>query len=204
MDPCPGLGASCPSALRAANSAYYNSVAIIDAEAANWAFYGNSHIPDGVGYKRNSISNPGRTLAFAAGRPLMAGLVWESAGTQWFPNAPAAWPSGRGGFALSHCHRLGAAGSPLDSPTIAARHQVMPVPISCPWLPRTGSVETGESFAMTFYGNSFIAGATRAGRVHRRRRMKPCSSPVSDLDDLRAGAGWVCSVIAAPTSIASS
>ena len=44
-----------------ANNAYYNSLAIIDADGANLGLYRKSHIPDGVGYQEKFYFNPGDT-----------------------------------------------------------------------------------------------------------------------------------------------
>ncbi|XP_052477447.1 N-carbamoylputrescine amidase isoform X2 [Gossypium raimondii] len=44
-----------------ANSAHYNSVAIIDADGTDLGLYRKSHIPDGPGYQEKFYFNPGDT-----------------------------------------------------------------------------------------------------------------------------------------------
>ena len=89
------------------NQAYYNSIAIIDADGEVLGVYRKSHIPDGPGFK---VWNTKYCKLGVA-------ICWD----QWFPEAArimtlmgAEVISGRCALRLtrsvSHCHRHGASG----------------------------------------------------------------------------------------------
>ena len=59
---------------------HYNSLAMIDDKGAVMGVYRKSHIPDGPGYRRNSISAPA-IPASGPGRPRPARSASASAGT---------------------------------------------------------------------------------------------------------------------------
>jgi len=67
-----------------AGPAYFNSIAILDADGANLGVYRKSHIPNGPGYQEKSYFSPGDTgfkvwsTRFAR---LGVGICWD----QWFP-----------------------------------------------------------------------------------------------------------------------
>ena len=69
-----------------ANRAYYNSVAIVDADGIVLGKYRKSHIPDGPGYQEKFYFNPGDT-GFKVWNTKYAkigvGICWD----QWFPEA---------------------------------------------------------------------------------------------------------------------
>ena len=64
--------------------AYFNSIAIIDADGRNLGIYRKSHIPNGPGYQEKSYFSPGDTgfhvwsTRFAR---IGVGICWD----QWFP-----------------------------------------------------------------------------------------------------------------------
>ena len=72
-----------------AGQAYYNSVAIVDADGAVLGVYRKSHIPDGPGYEEKFYFRPGDTgfrvweTRFGA---LGVGICWD----QWFPESARA------------------------------------------------------------------------------------------------------------------
>nr|KJB32982.1 hypothetical protein B456_006G1125001 [Gossypium raimondii] len=72
-----------------ANSAHYNSVAIIDADGTDLGLYRKSHIPDGPGYQEKFYFNPGDTgfkvFQTKFGKIGVA-ICWD----QWFPEAARA------------------------------------------------------------------------------------------------------------------
>ncbi len=72
-----------------ANNAYYNSLAMIDADGRNLGLYRKSHIPDGPGYQEKFYFNPGDT-GFKAWRTRSAtrgaAVCWDP----WFPEAARA------------------------------------------------------------------------------------------------------------------
>ena len=94
-----------------ANNAHYNSVMVIDADGSELGIYRKSHIPDGLGYQEKFYFNPGDTgLSRLVHRP------WPHRGRHLLGPVvsrmrPQHGPPRRGGPALSHGHRLRAAGS---------------------------------------------------------------------------------------------
>ena len=73
-----------------AGQAYYNSVAVIDADGAVLGVYRKSHIPDGPGYEEKFYFRPGDTglprLARRATARIGVGICWD----QWFPESARA------------------------------------------------------------------------------------------------------------------
>jgi len=69
-----------------ANQAYYNSLAMIDADGTLLGVYRKAHIPDGPGYEEKYYFAPGdtgfRTWSTRVGR-VGVGICWD----QWFPEA---------------------------------------------------------------------------------------------------------------------
>ena len=67
-----------------AGRAYFNSIAILDADGANLGIYRKSHIPNGPGYQEKTYFSPGDT-GFKVWHTRFArigvGICWD----QWFP-----------------------------------------------------------------------------------------------------------------------
>ena len=67
-----------------AGRAYFNTIAILDADGANLGIYRKSHIPNGPGYQEKTYFSPGDT-GFKVWRTRFArigvGICWD----QWFP-----------------------------------------------------------------------------------------------------------------------
>jgi N-carbamoylputrescine amidase len=72
-----------------AGQAYFNSIAIIDADGTNLGIYRKSHIPNGPGYQEKSYFSPGDT-GFKVWNTRFArigvGICWD----QWFPEVSRA------------------------------------------------------------------------------------------------------------------
>ncbi|TGG91456.1 N-carbamoylputrescine amidase [Natronospirillum operosum] len=151
------------------NNAYYNSIAIIDADGSVLGLYRKAHIPDGPGYSEKFYFTPGDTgfkvwdTAYAR---IGVGICWD----QWFPETARA-------MALMGAELLffpTAIGSEPQDPTLDSRPHwlntqcghaaanVMPLIASN----RVGT-EAIDGTAITFYGNSFIADetGTRVGEL---------------------------------------
>jgi N-carbamoylputrescine amidase len=75
-----------------AGRAYFNSVAIIDADGSVLGLYRKAHIPNGVGYQEKTYFSPGdtgfRVWDTRVGR-IGVGICWD----QWFPECARAMPS---------------------------------------------------------------------------------------------------------------
>ncbi len=141
------------------NNAFYNSIAIIDADGEILGVYRKSHIPDGAGYQEKFYFSPGdtgfRVWDTAYGR-IGVGICWD----QWFPETARClalmgaelifFPTAIGSEPMEpdmnskdHWQTVmrGHAGANLV-PVIAAN--------------RVGTEYEDESF-IRFYGSSFIA-----------------------------------------------
>lgn len=72
-----------------AGPAYFNSIAIVDADGSRLGIYRKSHIPNGPGYQEKNYFSPGDT-GFKVWRTRHArigvGICWD----QWFPEAARA------------------------------------------------------------------------------------------------------------------
>jgi N-carbamoylputrescine amidase len=147
-----------------AGQAYYNSLAMIDADGSLLGVYRKSHIPQGPGYEEKYYFSPGdtgfRVWETRFGR-LGVGICWD----QWFPEAARA-------MALQGAELLlypTAIGSEPQDPTLDSRdhwQRVMQGHAAANVMPviaanRIG-VEDGETCPLTFYGSSFITDATGA------------------------------------------
>ena len=175
-----------------ANNAYYNSVAVIDADGRQLGLYRKSHIPDGAGYQEKFYFNPGdtgfRAWPTAHGR-IGVGICWD----QWFPECARS-------MALQGAEVLlypTAIGSEPQDPTLDSRdhwRRVMQGHAGANLMPVVASNrighEQGESCTLTFYGNSFIAGGT--GEVIEAADAGESVLVASfDLDELQARrAAW--------------
>jgi N-carbamoylputrescine amidase len=157
------LGVVLPvSFFEAANNAYYNSLAVIDADGKILGLYRKSHIPDGPGYQEKFYFRPGDT-GFKAwdtrfGR-IGIGICWD----QWFPETARSMAL-LGAEILFYPTAIGS--EPQDAGIDSRDHwqRVMQGHAGANIVPLVAAnrygVEQGETCALTFYGSSFIAGPT--------------------------------------------
>jgi len=175
-----------------ANNAFFNSLAMIDADGRVLGVYRKSHVPDGPGYQEKYYFTPGDT-GFRVWQTrfgcLGVGICWD----QWFPECARA-------MAVMGAELLfypTAIGSEPQDPTIDSRQHwrramqghsasnCMPVIASN----RTG-LETAEQTSVTFYGTSFITDAT-GGIVTELGQEEGVVTASFDLDALaKARAAW--------------
>ncbi|HAK63438.1 MAG: N-carbamoylputrescine amidase [Pseudomonadota bacterium] len=143
-------------------NAFFNSLAMIDADGSVLGIYRKSHIPDGPGYSEKYYFAPGNTgfcvWDSRAGR-IGAAICWD----QWFPET-ARILSLRGAELLLYPTAIGS--EPQDPGLDSSAHwrRVMQGHAAANMRPviaanRIG-YEQGASCALTFYGSSFIAGHT--------------------------------------------
>jgi N-carbamoylputrescine amidase len=176
------------SVFERANNAYFNSLAMIDADGSVLGVYRKSHIPEGPGYHEKYYFSPGDT-GFRVWNTrygtLGVGICWD----QWFPEA-ARCMALMGADVLLYPTAIGS--EPHDASIDSRDHwqrcmqghaaaNVMPLVASN----RIG-VERGEKHEMTFYGSSFIAGPAGEKLVEADRSTEAVITATFDLDAIRA------------------
>ncbi len=183
------LGVVLPfSFFESANNAYFNSLAMIDADGGLLGVYRKSHIPEGPGYHEKYYFSPGDTgfrVWCTSFGTLGVGICWD----QWFPEA-ARCMALMGAEVLLYPTAIGS--EPHDASIDSRDHwqrcmqghaaaNVMPLVASN----RVG-VERGQQHEMTFYGSSFITDATGAKLAEADRSSEAVIIATVDLDAARA------------------
>jgi N-carbamoylputrescine amidase len=153
------------SFFESANQAFYNSVAIIDADGSILGCYRKSHIPNGPGYQEKHYFNPGDT-GFKVWQTRYArlgvGICWD----QWFPES-ARCMALMGAEILCYPTAIGSEpppAPPLDSRRHWQRTQqghaaanLMPL-LAANRVGIEHSLQDPDGLFIRFYGSSFIAG----------------------------------------------
>ena len=176
-----------------AGHAYYNSLAMIDADGKFLGIYRKSHIPEGPGYQEKYYFTPGDT-GFRVWRTrfcvLGAGICWD----QWFPEAARAMAL-MGAEALLYPTAIG---SEPQAPLLDSRdhwRRVMQGHAAANCMPLIASnrigTEKGQASEITFYGSSFIADATGAIAAELGRSEEGIATATCDLDGIaKQRASW--------------
>ncbi|MEQ8354470.1 MAG: N-carbamoylputrescine amidase [Kiloniellaceae bacterium] len=176
-----------------ANNAYYNSLAMIDADGSVMGVYRKSHIPDGPGYQEKFYFNPGDT-GFRVWRTrygtLGSGICWD----QWFPECARAMAL-KGAEILFYPTAIG--NEPQD-PTISSKdhwQRTMQGHAAANMTPLVASnrigKEQGEAASLTFFGASFIADPTGAKVAEADGENRGVITATFDLDAVAAQrASW--------------
>lgn len=177
-----------------ATNAYFNAVAIIDADGAVLGRYRKSHIPDGPGYQEKYYFHPGDT-GFRVWRTrygiLGCAICWD----QWFPEAARIMVL-KGADLLAYPSTIGS--EPPPAPPVDSRdhwRRVMQGHAASNYIPLAASnrvgVERGRAGELTFYGSSFIAGPTGEILAELNRSDEGVASARFDLADVaKARASW--------------
>jgi len=135
--------------------AYYNSVAVVDADGTVLGIYRKSHIPDGPGYEEKFYFRPGdtgfRCWDTRFGR-IGVGICWD----QWFPEAARAMVLA-GADLLLYPSTIGSEPHDPGLDTKDAWQRVMIGHAVANAVPVAAANRTGTEGDMTFYGHSFIA-----------------------------------------------
>jgi len=176
-----------------AHNAYFNSVAVIDADGRILGIYRKSHIPQGPGYHEKFYFTPGDTgfkvWETRYGRVGVA-ICWD----QWFPECARAMAL-QGAEMLLYPTAIG--DEPQDPSYDSSDHwqiamrghaaaNMVPVAASN----RIGSESDGD-ITMSFYGSSFIAGPAGEVVAEASRDTPMVITATFDLDELRARrASW--------------
>ncbi len=139
-----------------AGQAYFNSLAMIDADGTRLGVYRKSHIPDGPGYEEKFYFNPGdsgfktwRTRAGAIG----VGVCWD----QWFPEAARAMAL-QGADLLLYPTAIGSEPDEvggLDTQPLWRRAMLGHAVCNATYLAAANRV--GREGDANFYGSSFIS-----------------------------------------------
>lgn len=176
-----------------ANTATYNSLAVIDADGRVLGVYRKSHIPDGPGYQEKFYFSPGDT-GFQVYRTRYAAIGAAVCWDQWFPEGARI-------MALKGAELLfypTAIGSEPQDPSLDSRDhwtRVMQGHAGANLIPLVASNRVGreeaESCGITFYGSSFIAGPRGELVVQADRESQTVLTASFDLDAVaRQRASW--------------
>jgi N-carbamoylputrescine amidase len=169
------------------NNAYYNSLAVIDADGRVLGVYRKSHIPDCPGYSEKFYFNPGDTgfVVFdtAYGR-IGCGVCWD----QWFPEC-ARILALRGAELLFYPTAIGSepqfpALDSMEQWRICMRGHAAANGVPVVASNRVGT-EREEDSEVTFYGSSFIADAEGKLAAEMDRTAQGYITATFDLDELR-------------------
>ena len=168
-------------------NAFYNSVAMIDADGTMLGIYRKAHIPESPGYHEKFYFSPGDT-GFKVWQTrfgtIGVGICWD----QWFPESARVMAL-LGAEILLYPTAIGA--EPQDATIDSRDHwqramqghaaaNVMPLIASN----RIGT-EKGERWTVTYYGSSFIADQTGAIVEQADRTGEAILTASFDLDALR-------------------
>ncbi len=181
--------------------AFFNSVAIVDADGSVLGVYRKSHIPDAGGYQEKFYFAPGdtgfRVWDTRYGR-LGVGICWD----QWFPEAarsmalmgaevllyPTAigsdppapesdsrdnWQTAQRGHAIAN-----------SMPVMAANRVGLETAV-VEGAGATGDAATSGEVGIRFYGSSFVADQTGALLAEASRDSEEVVTATVDLDDVR-------------------
>lgn len=171
-----------------ANNAYFNSLAMIDADGRLLGVYRKSHIPEGPGYHEKYYFSPGDTgfrVWSTRHGVLGAGICWD----QWFPEA-ARCMALQGAEVLLYPTAIGS--EPHDASIDSRDHwqRCMQGHAAANLMPLVASnrigVERGQKYQMTFYGSSFIAGPSGEKLVEADRDAEAVLTATVDLEAVRA------------------
>ncbi len=168
-------------------SAFFNSLAVIDADGSVLGTYRKSHIPESPGYHEKFYFSPGDTgfKVFATRYArLGVAICWD----QWVPEAARAMAL-MGAEILMYPTAIGS--EPQDASIDSSGHwqrtmqghaaaNIVPVVASN----RIGT-EKGEKYSLTFYGSSFIASATGEKIAEADRSSETVLTAEFDLEKIR-------------------
>ncbi|MFN7224073.1 MAG: N-carbamoylputrescine amidase [Paracoccaceae bacterium] len=178
-----------------AGQAYFNSVAMIDADGRVLGNYRKSHIPQGPGYEEKYYFSPGDTgfrvwdTAFGC---IGLGICWD----QWFPEAARAMAL-MGAEVLLYPTAIGSEPPNPDYDSQPHWEMVMRGHAAANILPVVASNRIGREVApedvdVRFYGSSFIADHTGRLLAKAGRDAEAVQTATVDLDaiaDLRRSWG---------------
>ncbi|MBU6442636.1 MAG: N-carbamoylputrescine amidase [Alphaproteobacteria bacterium] len=170
-----------------AGKAYFNSLAMVDADGRVLGLYRKSHIPDGPGYQEKYYFTPGDTgfkVWHTRFGVVGCGICWD----QWFPEEARAMAL-MGAEALLYPTAIGS--EPPPAPPVDSRdhwRRVMQGHAGANYVPVIASnrigTEKGQAGEMIFYGSSFIADATGGLAAELGRSAEGVIVASFDLDEI--------------------
>lgn len=170
-----------------AGNAFFNSLAMVDADGTVLGLYRKSHIPDGPGYQEKFYFAPGDT-GFKVWQTrygsLGVGVCWD----QWFPEA-ARCMALMGAEILLYPTAIGS--EPMEPELDSRDHwqRVMQGHAGANIVPVVASnrvgTESGQSCEITFYGSSFITDHLGAKVAEAPRDGEAVLTASFDLDAIR-------------------
>jgi len=138
-----------------AGQAYFNSVAVVDADGQVLGVYRKSHIPDGPGYEEKFYFRPGDT-GFRVWKTrhaaLGVGICWD----QWFPESARAMML-LGAEVLLYPTAIGSEPHEPDLDTRDPWQRAMIGHAVSNIVPVVAANRVGSEDGQRFYGSSFIA-----------------------------------------------
>jgi N-carbamoylputrescine amidase len=176
-----------------ANNAFFNSLAMIDADGRVLGTYRKSHIPDGPGYQEKFYFNLGDTgfrVWHTRAGCLGVGICWD----QWFPEA-ARIMALLGAEILLYPTAIGSEPHEPDYDSSEHWQRVMQGHAGANMVPVVASnrvgTEEGSSCTLTFYGHSFITDGRGAIIAQAPRDEEAVITAQLDLDEAaQARAAW--------------
>ena len=169
------------------NQAYFNSVAMVDADGSLMGIYHKTHIPDGPGYQEKYYFNPGDT-GFRVWDTWFGkvgvGICWD----QWFPESARCMVLA-GAEVLLYPTAIGSEPQFPDWDSRDHWQRVMQGHAAANMVPLVASNRIGTEKArnseMTFFGSSFVADETGKKVVEAGRDAEAVLLHTFDLDAVR-------------------
>jgi len=172
-----------------AGQAYYNSVAILDADGSVLGLYRKSHIPDGPGYEEKFYFRVGDT-GFKVWKTrygtIGVGICWD----QWYPETARAMTL-LGAEVLFYPTAIGSEPHDPDLDTKDPWQRAMIGHAVSNVIPVVGANRIGTESGQVFYGSSFIANM-RGDKVSELGKTEEGTVEATfDLDEYRSKrAAW--------------
>jgi N-carbamoylputrescine amidase len=175
------------SVFERAGNAFYNSVAIVDADGSVLGTYRKAHIPESPGYHEKFYFSPGDT-GFRVWRTrfgtIGVGICWD----QWFPETARAMAL-LGAELLFFPTAIGQEPQDLSIDSRDHWQRAMQGHAAANVMPLIASnrigTERGERWTVTYYGSSFIADHTGAIVKQADRESEAVITATFDLDEIR-------------------
>ncbi len=171
-----------------AGNAFFNTVAVVDADGSVLGVYRKTHIPQAPAYQEKYYFSPGDTgprvwpTRFGV---LGIGICWD----QWFPES-ARCMALMGAEVLLYPTAIGSDPPTTDARSLGAWQRVQQGHAAANFMPLVAAnrigTESGERASIRFYGSSFIADHTGALVTQASEDAEEVVTATVDLDEVRA------------------